>query len=231
MIMVSFFTDALSAGSKSVVRNKALVRKINLPREMFPVASIMVSVYHMIAMYVIILIGCVLSGWQSDPMAFVAALMAFAIVLRLGAGVGAAPQRLQRLLPRRANVVDVIQTIITWTVPMIYPFCHRDGASSRSTHQWLYELYLASPLVHRRTAQRPGLLAAGRPTTRSRRRPAAAPGATCWLRGVDHDPGRPGVPLVRADDLLAGSRAASRRSSDASWTSRPDLPAPPETTT
>ena len=62
MIMVSFFTDALTAGSKSVVRNKALVRKINLPREMFPVASIMVSVYHMVAMYVLILIGCAAVG-------------------------------------------------------------------------------------------------------------------------------------------------------------------------
>ena len=67
MIMVSFFTDALTAGSKSVVKNKSLVRKINLPREMFPVASIMVSAYHMFPMYVIIIIGCLFVGLAARP--------------------------------------------------------------------------------------------------------------------------------------------------------------------
>jgi ABC-2 type transport system permease protein len=32
MIMVAFFTDAMTSGSKSIVKNKSLVRKINLPR-------------------------------------------------------------------------------------------------------------------------------------------------------------------------------------------------------
>ena len=73
MIMVSFFTDALVGRSKSVVKNKSLVRKINMPREMFPVATIMVSAYHLVPMYFILLIGGFLSGWHPDLLAFVAA--------------------------------------------------------------------------------------------------------------------------------------------------------------
>jgi ABC-2 type transport system permease protein len=147
LIMVSFFTDALSAGSKSVVKNKALVRKINLPREMFPVASIMVSIYHMLPMYVIMFLGCALAGWQPDPMAVVAALMAFVLVVTWGLGTALLLSAWNVYFRDVSNVVDVIQTIVTWTVPMIYPFIlvkeKLDG-----THEWLYQLYLSSPLCN-----------------------------------------------------------------------------------
>ena len=123
MIMVAFITDCLSAGTKSVVKNKALVRKINLPREMFPVASVIVSMYHMIPMYV-----------DRDHRLHLCALAA--------RSRSASRPRCWRSPSRRSgasglalllsawnvyyrdigNVVDVIQTVITWTVPMIYPF-------------------------------------------------------------------------------------------------------------
>ncbi|MBA3265785.1 MAG: ABC transporter permease [Nocardioidaceae bacterium] len=145
MIMVSFFTNALTAGTKSVVKNKSLVRKINLPREMFPVASIMVSAYHMVPMYVIMLFGCLLTGWQPDFGAFVAGVMALAVVLTWGLGVALLLSALNVFFRDMSNIVDVVQTVITWTVPMIYPF----GIIAdrfRETNQVIYELYLSSPL-------------------------------------------------------------------------------------
>ncbi len=145
MVMVSFFTDALTSGSKSVVKNKSLVRKINLPREMFPVAAIMVSVYHLVPMYVILLGGCFLSGWHPDPLAGLAAVMALAIVLLFGLGIALLLSAWNVYFRDVSNIVDVIQTIITWTVPMIYPF----GIVMDKLivdHPRLYELYLSSPL-------------------------------------------------------------------------------------
>ena len=145
MVMVSFFTDALTSGSKSVVRNKSLVRKINMPREMFPVATIAVSAYHLVPMYVILLIGGFLSGWHPDMMAFVAAGMALAIVMLFGLGVALLLSAWNVYFRDVSNVVDVLQTVITWTVPMIYPF----GilmARLQHAHAVLYEIYLSSPL-------------------------------------------------------------------------------------
>jgi ABC-2 type transport system permease protein len=145
MIMVSFFTDALTSGSKSVVKNKALVRKINLPREMFPVSSIMVSTYHLIPMYVILLFGCAVSGWQPDPMAFVAAVMAFVLVWIWGLATALLLSAWNVYFRDVSNVVDVVQTVITWTTPMIYPFgIVKDQL--QGTHEFLYQLYLSSPL-------------------------------------------------------------------------------------
>ncbi len=145
MIMVAFITNALSAGAKSVVKNQSLVRKISLPREMFPVASIMVSAYHLVPMYVIIFFGCLLTGWNPDLGALLAGVMALAVVLTWGLGVALLLSALNVFFRDMANIVDVIQTVITWTVPMIYPF----GIIAdrfRETNQVFYELYLSSPL-------------------------------------------------------------------------------------
>jgi ABC-2 type transport system permease protein len=147
MIVVSFFTDALTSGSKSVVKNKALVRKINLPREMFPVSSIMVSTYHLVPMYVILMLACFVSGWTPDPMAFVAAIMAFVLVWVWGLATALLLSAWNVYFRDVSNVVDVIQTVITWTTPMIYPF----GIvidKLQGQHEFLYQLYLSSPLAN-----------------------------------------------------------------------------------
>lgn len=142
MIMVSFFTNVLSAGTKSVVKNKALVRKINLPREMFPVASIAVSFYHMIPMYVIAIIGALLFGWNPDLGAFAAAALAFVIIMVWGLAVALAFSAMNVYFRDLSNIVEVLQTTITWTTPMIYPFSIiKDRLSGV-----VYELYLSNPL-------------------------------------------------------------------------------------
>jgi ABC-2 type transport system permease protein len=148
MIMVSFFTDCLSQGCRAVIRNKSLVRKINLPREMFPVATVLVSMYHMIPMYVIVIIGAFLSGWQPDPLAFAAALLAFAVVAVWGLGVALLMSAWNVFFRDMQNVVDVLTTVITWTTPMIYPFIVIEEKLGGGAHPFLYGLYLSSPLTN-----------------------------------------------------------------------------------
>lgn len=145
MIMVQFFSDALSSGTKSVVRNRALVRKISLPREMFPVASIAVSLYHMIPMYVIAMLGCIITGWSPDVYAFLAAALAFGIIVVWGLGVALLLSAMNVYFRDLSNIVDVLQTILTWTTPMIYPF---SAVKDRLAGGWVYDLYLSSPLAN-----------------------------------------------------------------------------------
>ena len=38
LVCVHFFTETFSSGTRSIVQNKAIVRKMAMPREMFPVA-------------------------------------------------------------------------------------------------------------------------------------------------------------------------------------------------
>ncbi len=145
MVVVSFLSNAFSAGCRAVVKNGSLVKKINMPRETFPVASILVSAYHMIPMYVIMITACLAIGWHPDLLGALAAVMALALVLIWGLGVALLLSAWNVFFRDTQNVVDVIQTLITWTVPMIYPF----GIvmeKLEASHQFIYQAYLANPL-------------------------------------------------------------------------------------
>ncbi len=54
LIVVHFFVETFNAGTRSIVRNKPLVQKMALPREMFPVASMLVSLWHVVPQMVIL---------------------------------------------------------------------------------------------------------------------------------------------------------------------------------
>ena len=51
---------------------------------MFPVASMLVSLWHTVPMLVILVIACVLLGWTPDPVGIAAVLLGFASSARWG---------------------------------------------------------------------------------------------------------------------------------------------------
>ena len=79
-----FFTETFNAGTRSIVRNKALVQKMAMPREMFPVASMLVSAYHVVPQLVLLTGLCVLLGWTPDPVGIAAGLLGILLMAVLG---------------------------------------------------------------------------------------------------------------------------------------------------
>ncbi len=157
MVMVSFISNAFGAGCKSVVKNGSLVKKINMPRETFPVASILVSAYHMVPMYVIMIVACLGVGWHPDMGALLAAVMALVIVFIWGLGIALLLSAWNVFFRDTQNVVDVLQTVITWTTPMIYPFGVVMDKLEQAALGRLRALPV-QPAVHRCAAEQPGLL-------------------------------------------------------------------------
>lgn len=144
MIVVTFFTETLGAGTKSVVKNKSLVRKMNVPREMFPVASLLVTIYHTGPQYLILMIGCAIVGWSFSFTAVAAALLSFALVVVYSMAVGLAFSALNVWYRDFQNFVETITHLVMWSTPMIYPY---DLIQSRTNGNWIEQLYLLNPIA------------------------------------------------------------------------------------
>src|SRR4051794_21719775 len=143
MVMPQFFNTTLSAGAKAVIKNKSLVRKINMPHEMFPVASVAVSIYNMFPMYVVLVIGDFICGWNPDPMAGVAAVLAFAIAVVWGVGLAVILSAANVFIRDTSNIVDVVNTVLRWTAPVIYTYSTIEPKLAE--HPWLNQLYICNP--------------------------------------------------------------------------------------
>lgn len=143
MVIMQFFSTCLSAGSKAVIKNKSLVRKINMPREMFPVASVAVSLYNMFPMYVVLIIGCFFVGWNPDPMGMAAAGLAFGIVVVWGLGFAIILSAANVFIRDTTNMIEVVNMVLRWTAPVIYTYAAI--APELKPYPWLNQLYICNP--------------------------------------------------------------------------------------
>lgn len=143
MVLVHYFTETFTAGTRSIVRNKAIVKKMAMPREMFPVASMLVSAYHTIPQVLILIAGCVIVGWDPDGVGFLAAILGFLIVMTWGTALALLFSAANVFARDFSNIVQTLTAFVHFSVPMIYPFTL---VPERFGEQFV-ELYLANPLA------------------------------------------------------------------------------------
>jgi len=122
MVVVHFFTETFNGGTKSLVGNRSLIVKLSMPRELFPVATMLVALWHSGPMLVILSAACLVLGWTPDPMGIAAGLLAFVILAALGLGMALLFSVANVFFRDFGKVAQTLTQFVTFSVPMIYPF-------------------------------------------------------------------------------------------------------------
>jgi ABC-2 type transport system permease protein len=146
IVGVHFFTETFTSGTRSIMRNKAIVRKMAMPREMFPVASVIVSAIHTFPQVLILFVGCVAVGWTPDLQGLFAGLLGFAIITVLGTALALLFAAMNVFFRDFQNIVATFTIFTHWIVPMIYPFS-KLATSTIGANPVFYALYLSNPLT------------------------------------------------------------------------------------
>lgn len=122
LTVVHFFIETLNAGTRSIVRNKSLVRKMAVPREMFPVASMLVSLINIGPQLVILTVVCLLMGWSPELVPMLGFLLALVLLAVLGTGLALMFSAANVFFRDVGSIVTVCTHFVRFGVPMIYPF-------------------------------------------------------------------------------------------------------------
>jgi ABC-2 type transport system permease protein len=142
LVVVHYFTETFTAGTRSIVRNKALVRKMAVPREMFPVASMLVSAYHIVPGMVLLTGFCIALGWRPDPVGMAAAVLGLALITVLGTALALLFSAANVFFRDFSNVVQTLTQFTNFSVPMIYPYSKVSERFGEYAH-----LYLINPMA------------------------------------------------------------------------------------
>jgi len=121
-MIVHFFNETLNAGTRSIVRNRGVVVKMAVPREMFPVASMLVSAFHVGPQLVILLVAALFSGWAPDPVGMAALGLSLLLAMVLGTAMALLFSAANVFLRDVSNAVNVLTNFVRFGVPMIYPY-------------------------------------------------------------------------------------------------------------
>jgi ABC-2 type transport system permease protein len=151
MVLVNYFTETVTSGTKSILSNRGVVSKMAMPREMFPATSMLVSLWHTFPQVVILTIACVVFGlhgagpaWHPDLVGFGAALLGFAIVLVYGTGLGLMFCCVNVIFRDFARIVQTFINMIPFVVPMMYPY---NLITTRFGGGIAHTLYMLNPIA------------------------------------------------------------------------------------
>lgn len=147
MIAVNLFSEALANATRSVVGNADLVKKIYLPRELFPVASVWVAIVHFFPQLVVLLVGAVVSGWRPQALPLLGAVAGFVIIVGLATGLGLMASALNTIFRDLENLVDLVLMVAVWVSPVLYNWQRVAEALQGKPYAWLLTVYQANPVT------------------------------------------------------------------------------------
>lgn len=143
MIAINFFNEAFANGTRSLVDNAALIKKIYLPREMFPVASTIVAFVNFLPQVVILLGVTVIVGWHPSAAQAVGILLGMLILILLATGLGMIFGAVNVSFRDSQNFVELIALLVTWGSPVLYQW----SAVQNAFPAWVTSLYLGNPIT------------------------------------------------------------------------------------
>lgn len=138
IVLVNFFTESLGNATRSIVDNRDLIRKIYLPRELFPVATVWVSAAHFLPQVVVLIGACFIAGWTPTFIQLIAAVLAFILVSVLATGLGLLFSAANVYFRDSENIVDMILMVVTWASPVLYVWTMVQDVMG--SWYWLYQL-------------------------------------------------------------------------------------------
>jgi ABC-2 type transport system permease protein len=145
LAVVTTFNEAVGNATRSVVANADLVRKIYLPRELFPLSSVCVAAIHLAPQLVVLAVGAVAAGWHPDTVGALSLLAALALVFTLALGVGLLLAALNVLFRDLENLVDLLLMVLVWASPVFY--AGQRVSALLGEGSWADRLYQANPLT------------------------------------------------------------------------------------
>jgi ABC-type polysaccharide/polyol phosphate export permease len=121
LIPFNFFTLAWASGTSSIVESAPLIKKVDIPREIVTLASVLSNCTHLMIQLALLLFVALVNGkypnrfWLLLPVIW---LLVILFVCGLSLFTGA----LNVLIKDVRYVVDSMNTILFWLVPIFYSF-------------------------------------------------------------------------------------------------------------
>jgi ABC-2 type transport system permease protein len=145
MVVVHFFTETFNGGTRSLVSNRGLIVKLPMPRELFPVATMLVAFRHTVPMLVLTLFVSLLLGWTPDALGVLAAVMSILLIGLLGLALALMFSVANVFFRDFSKVTQTLTQFTTFSVPMIYPYSM--VADRFHKVPWVADVYMLNPVA------------------------------------------------------------------------------------
>lgn len=144
MILMNFWTEAFNSCTRSLLNNRSIIMKMNVPREMFPIASMLVSLYHTFPQSIILVAACMVTGFSPDLVGVGAGILGLLITIVFSTAMGIIFSVVGVLFRDFTRIVQTLTNMSQFAVPMMYPYAL---IADRFGTGHVHDIYLWNPLA------------------------------------------------------------------------------------
>ncbi len=147
LTLYGLFSETLTMMTSSIVANAGLVKKVYLPREIFPLAALGASLFNFSIQFAILLIAALILGTIAFGVNLLFAVGALLVILIWVLGLGLALAAANVFMRDIQFVVDIVTMLLMWFSPIVYSWTFVESTFSQAGIPWLTEVYLANPIT------------------------------------------------------------------------------------
>lgn len=146
--LYTFFADVIFGATGSIIGNAGLVKKIYLPREIFPLGSIGAAAFMFVVQLGVLLVAAILLNALPAPVQMLWFFPSLGMVMIWALATGLLLSALNVYLRDIQYLTEVVMMLAMWASPIVYSWTMvKDVIATYSLPGWLLELYLANPLT------------------------------------------------------------------------------------
>lgn len=147
LILFGFFSETISGSTASIVGNAGLIKKIYLPREVFPLASVGSAIFNFVMQFAILLVATLLT--RSFPISggLIYLVPSLLLILVFGAAFGLLLAAVNVYLRDIQYLVEVGMLLLLWGSPVVYSFTMMKNTLQHVAHGWLLQIYIDNPIT------------------------------------------------------------------------------------
>lgn len=148
LTLFAFFNDMVFGSTGSIVGNAGLIKKIYLPREIFPLAAVGGAGFMFLVQMVILLGAAVLFRALPEPSQLLWFFPSVVLILVWGVAIGLFLAAVNVYLRDIQYLTEVIMMLAMWASPIVYSWnMVTDAVSRLGLPSWAIEIYAANPIT------------------------------------------------------------------------------------
>lgn len=143
LVVINLFSESFSNGTKSLVDNAPLIKKIYLPRELFPVSSTLVAFINFLPQALVLAVVCLLTGWHPNGLQLLGIALGVLIIVLLAMGLSLFFGSINVSFRDAQNFVELILLVATWASPVLYQWT----TVAEVLPDWMMVIYQLNPVT------------------------------------------------------------------------------------
>ncbi len=139
------FQEIVSSGTASILGNAGLVKKVYVPRELFPLATTGTALFNFSIQFGILLIAAGLTGSLQLTWSLLYLIPALITLISFGFALALLLSAWFVYLRDIGHFVEIVLMVMMWASPILYSWEMVRNVTTNIGLPWLIELYTANP--------------------------------------------------------------------------------------